>query len=248
VAAPEQESLMVFLDGGGKLIITGQNIGEEIHASQFYTDYLHAQLVNDSVQSLYVYPDNSDSLGQNIGTMFTSGGVANQYSRDQIAADTSAHEFLFYNGALTQCAGIWYNSPSSGYQTIYCGFGIEAVHHRPGYMTREQLLAAFLRWFDVLSVEEYSEQYIGPLFTISPNPSRHDVRITLAPVVLSESGSISVYDVTGRLIRRLVAERPLQDVSWDIRDAENRQVPAGVYFIYLHCGEHTKIAKAVIVR
>ena len=248
VTAPEQESLMVYLDSGGKLIITGQNIGEEIQASQFYTDYLHAQLVNDSVQSLYVYPDNSDSLGQNIGTMFTSGGVANQYSRDQIAADTFAHQFLFYDDALTQCAGIWYNSPSSGYQTIYCGFGIEAVHHRPGYMHREQLLAAFLRWFGVLSVEEYGTQHMAPLFAIFPNPSRQLIRVTLAPALWFENGSISVYDASGRLVRRLITEHPLHDVSWNSRDAQNRQVPAGVYFVHLQCGKHIRVAKAVIVR
>ncbi len=248
VTSEEQESLMVFLDSGGRLIITGQNIGEDIHASQFFTQYLHAQLVEDTVPSLYVYPDPLDSLGQRIGSMFTAGGVSNQYSRDQIAADAYAHEFLFYDEALTQCAGIWYNNPSPEYQTIYCGFGLEAVHHRPGYMTREQLLAAFLRWLHVLSVEEYNEQSVAPLFTISPNPSRQALHITLASVLQHEHGSISVYDATGRLIRRIIHGEALQDISWDICDEQNRRVSAGVYFIHLQTENHDVMAKAVIVR
>jgi hypothetical protein len=248
VTAQEQESLMVFLDNGGRLIITGQNIGQEIHATPFFTDYLHAQLVNDSVHSLYVYPDVTDSLGQNIDVLFTTGGIANQYSRDQIAADVYAHEFLFYDDTLTWCAGIWYNNPSPAYQTIYCGFGLEAVHHRPNYMTREQLLAAFLRWLDVLSVEEYDEHSILPLFTIFPNPSRHVITLALAPALWSEDCSILVYDVTGRFVQSLATHDPLRDVSWNLRDAQNRRVPAGVYFIHLQSGEYSRIVKSVIVR
>ncbi len=249
VTPDEQESLMVFLDNGGKLLITGQNIGEEIGSTQFYTDYLHAQLVSDSLHSLYCYPDTLDSLGRTIGPLFTTGGVSNQYSRDVIASDGSSHQFLYYDTTHANCAGTWYNDPLVHYQTIYCGFGIEAVHHRPSYMTRKELLAQFLTWFDVLSIEEHTDdQCLQPLFSIYPNPARTKVALYFRGIALQQKGSIRIYDSAGRLIKTLLQNSLLRDMTWDLCDARGRRVSTGVYFVRLQTTEKNVTVKTIVLR
>ncbi|MBK8231684.1 MAG: hypothetical protein IPK72_14115 [Candidatus Eisenbacteria bacterium] len=50
---------------------------------------------------------------------------------------------------------------------------------------------------------------------------------------------LEIHDVQGREVRRLrpAASTGSQDLSWDLRDASGRRVPAGVYFIRLAAGE-----------
>jgi len=251
VTAQEQESLMVFLDGGGKLLITGQNIGEEISGTPFYSDYLHAQLVDDSIHTAYCYPDTTDSLGQHIGKLFTTGssGAVNQYSRDVIASDGSAHEFLYYDESLTEAAGIWYDDPVYNYQVIYFGFGIEAIHKRPGYMSRTELLTQILEWFDVLAIEETASNHdIIPLFSVYPNPVRSKLIMYLHDVTLQGKSTVRIYDAVGRLITTLIYNRPIDTIIWHLRDAQNRHVPNGVYFIEFETGETKEIVKTVVIR
>ncbi|KPK64143.1 hypothetical protein AMJ83_03875 [candidate division WOR_3 bacterium SM23_42] len=252
VTSSEQESLMVFLDSGGKLLITGQNVGEEISGTQFYSDYLHAVLVSDSINSLKCFPDTLDALGQDIGKLYTVGitGAQNQYSRDVIAADTLAHEFLYYDSLLTDCAGIWYEDAISGCQIVYCAFGVEAVH-KPipwlGYMTRTQLLERFLSWFGVVAVAEGSVERPYSLFSVFPNPSHRQVYITMGSSLVGKTGSLRVYDITGRLVKTIFDEQSLDGLSWYLDDSHGRRLSSGVYFLSLETADINDMRKVIIV-
>lgn len=251
VTSEEQESLMVFLDSGGKLLITGQNIGEEISGTPFFTDYLHAQLINDSIHELKCFPDTLDSLGQSIGKLYTVG-AQNQYSRDVIASDGSSYEFLYYDSLLSDVSAIWYNDPLVDYQTIYCGFGVEAVY-KPipwvDYMSRKDLLDQFLNWFGVVGIEEHiSVDSPKTLFAIYPNPARRRLSIYAVKNLVSEKVSIKIYDATGRLVKTLRKKETHDKLVWDLRDANNRQVPNGVYFVRVEANDISEIKKAIILR
>jgi hypothetical protein len=64
-----------------------------------------------------------------------------------------------------------------------------------------------------------------------PNPSSGAaVRI---PTVVSEPAIATVFDSAGRRVRVLSILEGAGDVTWDGRDAEGREVPAGVYFLRL---------------
>jgi hypothetical protein len=49
VTSGDQTLLSSYLDGGGKLFITGQDIGKDIGGTTFYSDYLHAVFNTDDV-------------------------------------------------------------------------------------------------------------------------------------------------------------------------------------------------------
>lgn len=248
VTAAEQDSLIQFLTNNGMLLISGQNIGEEISTSTFYTSWLHAQLINDSLHAVRCYPDTLDSLGQNLTRIFTVGSAPSQFSRDVIASDGNAHEFFFYDTTLTNCAAIWYSDPFPGYRVIYCAFGLEAVNQIAGHMSLTELLEEFLYWFDIVTVEEGVVSAVNhSLFVIFPNPVMLNLNISVGADAVGETGSMRVYDVAGRCVKRLWDGRLVDALRWDLSDDAGRRVASGVYFVNLRTEERRDIRKIVIV-
>jgi hypothetical protein len=250
VTSGEQDSLMNFLVDGGQLLLTGQNIGEDISSSTFFTDYLHAQLVSDSIAAVYCYPDTNDQLGQTLLKVFTTGtqGAQNQFSRDEIASDGTSHEFFYYDTALTQCAGIWHNDATYNYQIVYYGFGIEAIHKRPSHMSRTEFLAAILDWFGILSVEEYTSQEAADMLRVFPNPARNNLNILFSGAAHKNPVHITVYDATGRIVEQCMLQRMSEQYVWNLHDDKGRRVPAGVYFVKVEKGGIEQNVKTVIIR
>jgi len=66
-------TLMSYLDQGGKLFVTGQDIGYYVHDQEFYTSYLHAQFVQDSVGLYDIQGIAGDEIGD--GLDFTIKGI-----------------------------------------------------------------------------------------------------------------------------------------------------------------------------
>ena len=63
--------------------------------------------------------------------------------------------------------------------------------------------------------------------------------------------TVSVYDVTGRLVRTIaddLYDAGMQSVTWDGRDARGKQVSSGVYFIRANAGAEVNTKKVMIVR
>jgi hypothetical protein len=82
-----------------------------------------------------------------------------------------------------------------------------------------------------------------PGLDVWPNPFR-----SLAQIRCGGSGGLprlSVYDVTGRLVRRLPAARI---AAWDGRDDHGRRLPAGAYFIEARTQSERRLAKVLLAR
>jgi len=250
VSPDEQDSLITFLGNGGQLLLTGQNIAEDITGTPLFSNYLHAQLISDSIAQVYCYPDTGDPLGQNVLKVFTTGtqGAANQYSRDEIASDGSAHEFFFYQNDLSCCAGLWYDDPVDNYRIVYCAFGIEAIHKRPSHMSRTEFLAAILDWFGMLSIEEYRSSGAMELLRVFPNPAQGMVNIMFSGVGQKEPVNITIYDAAGRTVQECLVSRTDDKYVWNLQDKHGRGVPAGVYFIKASSNGIEQVVKTVVLR
>ena len=97
-------NLAFYLDNGGKLFISGQNIGSDIGWSSFYQDYLHAQFVQDDIglYGLYsVLPVGPMNL-----SISGSYGANNQYAPDEIDPIAPAEPIFIYDPAATIEAGL----------------------------------------------------------------------------------------------------------------------------------------------
>ncbi len=99
-----------YLDAGGKLFVTGQNIAQRLSGSanaRFLTDYLHATFRQDDSQLYGVAGASGDPIGDGLVlNLSASDGVINQYSKDVIDPIAPAQiAFTYKTGASAAQAG-----------------------------------------------------------------------------------------------------------------------------------------------
>lgn len=258
----DQDSLSLFLDSGGNLFLTGQNIGEDIQASTFYSDYLHASLVTNVTQDHILGGVTGDPIGDGISIVTAGGGGAgNQNSQDVIAAMGGADEVFCYSP--DSLAALKYDSGS--FKLVYFAFGFEAVNRVGSFAGRDTVLARILTWFGIPvgteQQEARSRKQEARLLQNYPNPFSHS---TIIPLQMPDARcqmpdrrqmTLSVYDLSGRLVKTLVdggqsitSDQLPVAVTWDGRDNSGVPVASGVYFYRLESGQFTAAKKMVMLR
>ncbi len=145
----EQQHLAAYLDGGGKLLISGQDIGwDQCDPGSWYSDSpawyeanLHATYVDDVSGSHTVAGVASDPIGDGLAFDIQGGdGADNQdYPSSISPAGPDADVFLEYangDGAAVRALH------GTG-KVVYLAFGFEAIDSQA---SRDALLAGILTW------------------------------------------------------------------------------------------------------
>lgn len=163
---PDQAALSAYLDGGGSLLVSGQDIGWWMNEAggagdrAFYNDYLRADYVADDSGFRTLQGFAGDPIGD--GLSFTLGGGDGSRSQDYpswIRARGGAQEILHY-GSLPMVAGAlrWEGSG----RLVYLAFGLEAIDTRAD---RRLLLSRALEWL----VPEWPDTQRPAVDLVSPN-------------------------------------------------------------------------------
>jgi hypothetical protein len=82
----------------------------------------------------------------------------------------------------------------------------------------------------------------------APNPTSGAVRLGFA-VREGDVGALNIYDISGRLVRSLVANAggpTSQSIQWDLDDQRGRSVAAGIYFARLETA-NTTITRQIVL-
>jgi len=133
----DQSNLTNYLNGGGKLFITGQDIGYDIGSTSFYGNYLHANYLTDDV--------NNHTLDGTSGeTIYISGGdgADNQSWPSGISPVSPAAYVLTYQGA-SERGGVIVDTGT--YRVIYYSFGFEAINNQAD---RTEVMSRVLGWLN----------------------------------------------------------------------------------------------------
>lgn len=142
----EQKVLQYYLEHGGNLLISGQDLGYSIKSSAFYKEFLHAEYLDDNAGVSFVKGNLSS---EDIAFSISGGtGASNQRYPDVISAAQGGQIFLNYASSRDGFCAASYNgsrlseiissekngdgkgaavSYSGSYKVIYLGFGVEAV-------------------------------------------------------------------------------------------------------------------------
>ncbi len=227
----DRQSLKAYLDSGGKLILFGPRVQDDLLDSaepdtQFFRRVLHALPSNESAalpfltltvveRCIYEAPYLTLSPGQN--TVFRA-----------VEPAPEARVLLRYSFGP---AGVF---TTSGHRVAYLTFGLEDVTSRDpevGEWKRRRLLRGL---FDLLE----RPAGLGPggrdaprqfALQIHPNPTRGPVTILLRGSA-SVPYAVRVFDVRGRLVweRRV---RGCNQIQWPGIDRGGRKVGAGPYLV-----------------
>jgi hypothetical protein len=112
-----------------------------------------------------------------------------------------------------------------------------------------------IRIFDPTGISEVNglvTSEITEFFGIYPNPFRRSSKMSYQ-LARSARVSLSVYDVSGRLVKCLSDGSELKEpgyytVSWNGRDDMDRKVPSGVYFVRFDSDDNQKVEKTVLLK
>jgi len=96
-------------------------------------------------------------------------------------------------------------------------------------------------------IKEYTTSVANTVLTVFPSVTRGHVTITYAIPGLHEPTSITIHDVTGRLIRIFDDQLNSGTCTWNGYDLRGERVPSGVYFIRLNAGTLTSAAKVIVI-
>lgn len=239
---------MNFLDNGGNLFISGQDIGWEVNeyaayypeAVDFYENYLMANYVTDAAagattftavaaDTWYGAVAESD-ISKPYGTTY--------YYPEQIEPNgVDAFQIFTYNGG-TKVGGV--RAETSDFKTVYLGIGLEMIADDAA--RNAVMEATYLYFKGDLNGVEYDALVQGLLGGAQPNPA---VNSTMIPMQnLAADMTLTVTDITGQII--CAASVPAGTTAYTLNTAD---LSAGMYFYYLSNGmQRTQTEKLQVVK
>ncbi len=245
--------LEAYLDEEGALLLSGQNLAEDLSAGSgaqqsFLENYLHCSYSGSWAQHI-VNGRDGDPVGSGL-TLATTGteGAQNQTSQDALVPLGCAIEGFQY-GTEGPAAGI---HSRNGYRLVLLGFGIEGMsEHSTSFNTRSDVLGRALTW--MLHPELVAETELPRpgmrLLHPSPNPFADRTVLRLVGPV-GDGARLVVFDVLGRRVTTLNSQTTGEGsvFTWDGRDRSGRRLSPGVYTLRLQGTARRTALRVTLIR
>ena len=255
----ERAALGAYLDGGGDLMLSGQDLAYDLcstnspHQSaetlEWYEHYTGAVYVADDAQDSGIDGVAADPVGDGLSFLIIGGdGAGNQDYPDVISPQFNARSCLDYSPGNS--AGARFALGDARLVTL--GFGFEGIGEA---VDRNALMSAVIAWFNDTTVD--APDGLAPpvrLSAAAAHPNPFNPATTLAFTLEGDGDArtrIDIHDVLGRRVRRLaVGSLPAGDhaVRWDGRDDAGAALPGGLYLAIVRAGDDAKSLKLTLVK
>jgi hypothetical protein len=202
------------LNGGGKLFITGQDIGYDINTNSFYGSYLHASYVADDT-NVTTLTGTDIMAGANVA-ISGGDGANNQSYPSAIGLGSGATGLYDYDGTTCTWGALRWEG---AHRVVYFSFGFEAISTAA---TRATVMGNALTWLEggvtppTATPVAPTATPVAPTATPTAPPSGEAVWLSLtANATLGSLGTVNDEDivaldpVTGTYSRHF--ESPLRD-------------------------------------
>ncbi|MDD5087234.1 MAG: S8 family serine peptidase [bacterium] len=243
LTAEDQTVLSAYLDGGGNLIVAGQNIDEDIATTVFYRDYLHAQSENlGGNRQLSGVTDNPVSAGMSL--LLQGGGCASNSTSPSRVLPVNGGEALFTYSE----GGVGATLYSGDYRTAYFAFALEAACGLGGTTHHQDVIADALRWMGTLAAPPVRPRMTPAqtaLLGNYPNPFNASTRIAF-DVAASGRVTLDVFDVLGRRVAQLI-NAPMAAGTHEI-SFRGDPLPSGVYVIRLQAAGVERTRRMLLIK
>ena len=245
ITLEELDSLQALLDEGGRVLLTGQNLVEDLwnQDSNRVIETLHISY-EDNISGTISFGRGFEDvpIGERIEKILTAGnnGGNNQISKDKISPLGDAFSILYYtlspvdtvNQGIAAVAEDNLGTSGEG-KLVLLGFGFEALNRPnesdPSIVSRKEAMRIFLDWLQDIPTGIEPEETEGGLlprvFSLEqnfPNPFNPQTSIQFKIPSISgdpeesEAVLLKVYNMRGRFITELI----------------NRDLTPGVYTIH----------------
>jgi len=248
----DRAALAEYLDGGGRLFITGQDIGWEMNdiggaAIAWYRDYLHANYINDDTNDYTLDGVPGDPISDGLALTIVGGDGANNqdYPSDIDPRDAFASTIFTYdasrNGAIKADTGV--------YRVVYFAFGYEAIDNPDD---RAAVMQGIIDWLMPGSTAVGTDVLPAPMVLRGNVPNPFNPRTEIAFSLGAETRiELAIFDLQGHQLRVLesgVRAAGEHRVIWDGRDAAGHDLPSGTYFYRLQGAGQSQAHKMSLVR
>ncbi|HNS17147.1 MAG TPA: serine hydrolase [Bacteroidales bacterium] len=235
-----QEVLSGYLENGGNLFLSGQNISEDLGGSPFLMEYLHVKHIRDTYagqDTLMGIP--GDPIGDNLYLTLNQGTDALYQSSMSELEPVSGGEVAFQYFSTSTGAAVSYQSPA--YKTVFFGFGFEGINEQEN---RIEVLQRILDFFGsyVGTDEEPVETAAGNV-RIFPNPLRDPVQLSY---ILERPGTVSlmIYDAKGSLLKAVAAQYQTAGIHHLV--FQPGELLPGLYLYRFICNEISEVKKLLV--
>jgi hypothetical protein len=272
-SAAEQETVKTFLKSGGKLFVSGSEIGWDLDSKgsasdkDFYQQFLKAQFVADAPNNgqsavYYKIEPVAEKIFDGLGVMnFDSGtqGTINVKWPDVITGVNGGVNCLAYTGVASNYAGVSYEGPFSGGtvggKVVNLGFPFETVYPESA---RTVMMNRILTFFEKPTNVERTATINPTRFFLSqnyPNPFNPTTHIRFAITQPKPDAplahdfrfvTLKVFDVLGREVAALVnSELPAGDYAVTFNGSS---LASGIYVYCLRAGNIVETRKMMLAK
>ncbi len=241
LASTDTANLKAYLDGGGKLFISGKQLGQQLGSTGFYANYLRAQYVSNNANQRLLRGVSGNPIGISVADTIAlgySGGAVNYQSMDMVGAINGADSCFVYR-TIGGAGGISYEG---SYKLVYLAFPFEALSGPSRYLQRVTLMERILTWFGgVLPTGVESNLQL-------PLAARPGLRLQAAPTPFRANtwirfdlekecrASLSIYNGLGQRVARLhqgTLAGGHHTFVWNGKGDDDQAAHSGIYFARL---------------
>ncbi len=241
----EQVLIEEFTQHAGKLILSSENLGEDLGNSPFYSNVMHAHFEN-ATETENIFTGTSDN------PLFKSNEkvsvlVAYSLSKDGISALDGAQEILSYP-TDGNAAALTVNNDTT--QIVYLAFPLEGVGGNPTMvLTQEELFRRFFDWFgyQIGIREDFQPAPLKTTMTLlTPFIAKDNIALMDISLTSRDRVKLNIYDARGSRIS--THSLGLLDNGIHRIEIPVSGIPAGVYFVTLETSKGINTTRMVVLK
>ncbi|MBT3617671.1 MAG: T9SS type A sorting domain-containing protein [Candidatus Marinimicrobia bacterium] len=267
----EQTFVADFLNNGGRLFVSGSEVGYDLSAQgssddvQFYNQYLKAQYISDAAgggQGVYSGYGVNGSILDGINSITFDDGTQGTYDVDwpdgikpltgaAVCAKYSGVDYSSRGGMGVSYDGTFSISGSHG-AIVYLSVGFEAIYPEN---SRNQIMSEILNYFEQIpTASTTTENNIPRAFGIEsvfPNPSNSTINILLFFPQSHTNYTLSIIDLVGRtILTENILSTSSGKINWTWGGETKTGEPAssGVYLAVLSNGKKQSVYKFSLLK
>ncbi|MBN2378603.1 Omp28-related outer membrane protein [candidate division WOR-3 bacterium] len=239
----DQDLLASYLDAGGKLFLTGQNIGYNLsgpdsdwESKMFYNDYIHANYIHFNSENTSISGVAGDPITNGMSFNIEGGDGANNQDNPSKISPYDASATAIFKYSTGDIAAI--RTEAGSYKIVYLAFGFEGIDNAS---SRNDLLEKALDWLGPASSTGVTEQeqVISSVFEISTIGNGY---ISASYILPSPRGQLDIYDALGCWITGIELNTAKGEARLNLSG-----MPTGCYFVQLKSCGNTLSRKVVLL-